>query len=169
MRFQLTELQNLTEIVDDVDIIYIYDDVKNFRFAENLEEAEENTIPENIIISEEDVRNLINDIQNCRRIFIQPRPNNASFLAQYDLNEEDCRDIINQITVKDYVKNTVSRNSTHRGNNLVVFEIEEVKIRDITIPKLTVYVKIDLDESTETTVVAISFHPARYIDEKLYV
>lgn len=114
---------HLSTLIDKIDAIYIYDDIEDVYYQNEIDEAlGNNSVPVDTIISTSDVESILNKIKNCNRIFIEPRPKNNSFLVDYNLDEKDCKNIINQLSVRDYVKSTTSVNSKHAGDNLVIFE-----------------------------------------------
>lgn len=124
---------------------------------EQLEKIQKN-YKKKIVIDSSDVSAILEKFKLCDRLFIVSRPKNNTFLSKYDLYVDDCLRIIHQLTVEDYYASTKGYNLEHFGHNLIIFEPKNIKIRDIEIPELAVYIKIDLDESSNNCIVAVSFH-----------
>lgn len=160
---------HLKDLITEVDSVYICDDVNDFYYTDEelFEDINGNTIQVDTIISKSDVEDILNKIKACNWLDVEHRPKNFKFIKKYNISPESARNILNQITVNDYVKNTTSRNSKHGGNNLIIFEPKNVNV-DGKILNLIVYIKIDLDESTDTKAVAVSFHETNHEDLKPY-
>lgn len=107
-------------------------------------------------IDKSDVKAFLDMIQSCKRVWIPNRPKNRKFLSKYNIDADDCISILKTLTVDDYMYNTKSINLNHFGNNLMVFTTS-VLIENVP-ADITVYIKIDVDESDNSSVVAISFH-----------
>lgn len=107
-------------------------------------------------IDKSDVKAFLDMIQSCKRVWIPNRPKNRKFLSKYNIDADDCIYILKTLTVDDYMYNTKSINLNHFGNNLMVFTTS-VLIENVP-ADITVYIKIDVDESDNSSVVAISFH-----------
>lgn len=107
-------------------------------------------------IDKSDVKAFLDMIQSCKRIWIPNRPKNRRFLSKYNIEPNDCMTILKTLTVDDYMYNTKSINLNHFGNNLMVFNTS-VRIEDVPV-NIKVYIKIDVDESDNSSVIAISFH-----------
>ena len=107
-------------------------------------------------IDKSDVKAFLDMIQSCKRVWIPNRPKNRKFLSKYNIDADDCISILKTLTVDDYMYNTKSINLNHFGNNLMVFTTS-VLIENVS-ADITVYIKIDIDENDNSSVVAISFH-----------
>ena len=107
-------------------------------------------------IDKSDVKAFLDMIQSCKRVWIPNRPKNRKFLSKYNIDADDCISILKTLTVDDYMYNTKSINLNHFGNNLMVFTTS-VLIETVPVD-IIVYIKIDVDESDNSSVVAISFH-----------
>lgn len=122
-----------------------------------------------LIIDRPGVLELLNKIQSCSRLFIAGRPKNQAFLDKHNLDTEQCLDIIRQLEVEDFVATTTKGfNLKHFGNQLVIFEPANVCVGELNLGDLTVYIKIDLDESSKDAVVAVSFHETDHPNHKPY-
>ena len=166
MLFRIRKSQHLSELINKIDAIYICDDVNDFYYSDELDEsANSNTIPQDTIISKSDVENILSKIKKCNSVFVEPRPKNASFISKYNLSSNDCKAILDSLTVDDYIKNTISVNSNNLGDNLIIFEPSTLVINGNQIEGVIIYIKIDMDESTDTSVVAVSFHQTNRKDK----
>ena len=125
------------------------------------------------IIDKSDVQKIINLLRNCNTISYYGRHRKTNQFAR-DVNdvlrEKDCLDIIHQLTVQDYVANSRSINLSHFGNNIIIFQPDADWETDdgIVIEDLTIYIKIDVDESTQTAVALVSFHAAEFRNNHPY-
>lgn len=107
-------------------------------------------------IDKSDVKAFLDMIQSCKRVWIPNRPKNRKFLSKYNIDADDCISILKTLTVDDYMYNTKSINLNHFGNNLIVFTTS-VLIENVP-ADITVYIKTDVDEGDNSSVVSISFH-----------
>lgn len=123
------------------------------------------------LLDEEDVKVLVEYLKECHRLYIAERPKNESLLRLYDLEVEDCLDIIHDLTVSDYIANTANTNYDYLGNHVVIFEPTNIQMPDgRNLGDLTIYVKLDLgvEEEPEHATTAISFHKTTHEDPKSY-
>lgn len=109
-----------------------------------------------IILDENDIVYLLDKIKKCQKLVIAERPENKNLLNYLDV--EDCLNILKHLNVEDYAYSTKSYNLAHFGNQLIIFKPRNVVVRDKNFGPLTLYIKIDLDESTEEATIALSFH-----------
>ncbi len=119
-----------------------------------------------VVINRTEVQKLLKMFGQCGGIFT-PRnhPKTAKFLRGEKISSIDILYVIHHLTISDYVANTRSINLNHLGNDLIIFEPKNVKLSDgRDLGDITVYVKLDVDETDGSTVAMISFHPAAYED-----
>lgn len=119
-----------------------------------------------VVIDRADVEHLIQKLKECKKLIIAERPENKSLLES--LSVEDCLEIIKNLEVSDYAYSTKNYNLAHFGNQLIVFQPKEVVVEGKDIGPLTLYIKIDLDQSSGTATVAISFHPTSRANKHPY-
>ena len=122
------------------------------------------------LLDEEDVKNIIDYLKECHRLYIAERPKNESLLRLYDLDVNDCLDIIHELSIADYIANTKNTHYDYLGNNLVIFEPTNIQLSDgRDLGDLIIYVKLDLGlEEGDHSTTAISFHRTNYEDPKPY-
>ena len=71
----------------------------------------------------------------------------------------DCLEIIHSLKVEDYYANTYSTNPDHLNNVLIIFAPQVVTLSDgRTFDNLIIYLKIDLDETTDEAIALVSLH-----------
>lgn len=123
-----------------------------------------------VIIDRADVQNLLEMFRKCNDLSMAVyHSKTRKYCKDKEITEEDCLYVIHHLTISDYVANTRSINLNHVGNNLIIFEPKNVKLSDgRELGDITVYVKLDVDETDGSTVAMISFHPAAYDDTHPY-
>ena len=124
---------------------------------------------EKVIIKEEDVKQLLEQLKQCDRLFIAPTSKNNNFLQEHNLYVEDCLEILHQLEVTDYYASTKSINLNNLGHDLIIFEKDSITLKDNRkLGLLVIYIKLDLTNSNNNIAVAVSFHEALGLNKQLY-
>lgn len=158
------------EVSSDMDFsfsdIVLFDDVTtiDFNSDEDLDGAYPQ-LPENLtkrnkyIISKEEVKEILKKLKRCSTINQNDYYKTNKFLKQNNLSLIDCLEIIHNLKVTDYYANTYSTNPDHLNNVLIIFAPEVVQLSDgRKFDNLIIYLKIDLDETTQEAVALVSLH-----------
>ncbi len=137
--------------------------------AEQLQSIQE-IYKQKWLLDEEDVKNIIDYLKDCHRLYIAERPKNESLLRLYDLDVSDCLDIIHELSAADYIANTKNTHYDYLGNNLIIFEPTNIQLSDgRDLGDLIIYVKLDLGlEEGDHSTTAVSFHRTNHEDLKPY-
>ena len=124
---------------------------------------------EKVIIKEEDVKQLLEQLKQCDRLFITPAPKNNNFLKEHNLYVKECLEILHQLEVADYCASTKSINLNNLGHDLIIFEKDSVTLKDNQkLGPLIIYIKLDLTGLSDSIVVAVSFHEALGLNKQPY-
>lgn len=144
-------------LFDDVSIIdFDNDDDLDGAYLELEESAAKS---EKYIISKEEVKNILVKLRACSNINQNDYYKTTKFLKKNNLTLSDCLAIIHDLTVEDYYANTFSTNPDHLDNTLIIFEPEVVSLSDgRKFENLIIYLKIDLDETTNEAIALVSIH-----------
>lgn len=115
------------------------------------------------IVDEKDVENVIEMLKECKRISYAGFHKKTSRFAvdsEGEFREKDCIKVIKNLEVADYVISGHSDNYMFLGNTVIIFQpsIDWTLNNGITLKEFTVYVKLDIDESTKLATALISFH-----------
>lgn len=126
-----------------------------------------------VVVDKQDVEELINRLKSCNSISYERRHSKTNeFLLDSNgrLPESECLSIIHQLTTSDYVATTRSYNPNHIGNYLFIFEPDcSWQTEDGTILEdITLYIKLDIDETTHNAVALVSMHVADYFSKRPY-
>lgn len=149
---EVKEIQN----IDLLDRIAKLD--KSKLSKEQIEKLKE-VYKQKIIIDKQDVERLIEEFKQCNRLFITGTPKNHIFIIEHDLYVEECLEIIHKLKVSDYYTNTRSYNRRFLGNDLIIFEPSNVVLSNgKNLSNIKIYIKLDLTESEDNIVMAVSFH-----------
>lgn len=138
------------------------------RDEEYLEEAYDDLDNTRIIISESDVRYILNDIASCEHIKISKYWKTRKFQKTHNLSNEDLRNIVHQLTVGDYSYSLISKNEDHEGVLLAIF-ITDKKFKlseNRYLENLMIYIKID--PSKYGVVCAVSVHEPLFDEGRPY-
>jgi len=124
-----------------------------------------------VVLSQDDVEKILRMLRQCSSISyenVHRKTNEFARDLEGVLREDDCLDIIHQLTIEDYVASSKSINIGHLGNNIIIFEPDaDWETNDgAVLTDLKIYVKLDIDETTKTAVALISFHEASRKDDK---
>ena len=124
---------------------------------------------EKVIIKEDDVKQLLEQLKQCDRLFITPAPKNDNFLKEHNLYVKECLEILHQLEVADYCASTKSINLNNLGHDLIIFEKDSVTLKDNQkLGPLIIYIKLDLTGSSDSIIVAVSFHEALGLNKQPY-
>lgn len=119
-----------------------------------------------VVINRADVQKLLQMFRKCNDLSMAVyHSKTRKYCKDKEITVKDCLYVVHHLTISDYVANTRSINLNHLGNDLIIFEPKNVKLSDgRELGDITVYVKLDVDETDGSTVAMISFHPAAYED-----
>lgn len=115
------------------------------------------------IVDEADVENIIEMLKNCKQISYAGFHKKTSRFAvdsEGEFREEDCIKIIRNLKVEDYVTSGHSDNYMFLGNTVIIFQpsTDWTLNNGMTLKDFTIYVKLDIDETTKVAAALISFH-----------
>lgn len=129
------------------------------------------------IESSTDVAEFLNDMKKAPMLFIERSAKNSEFLKLYKtlsgklFDVSTAKELLNQLTVSDYVYTTESDSANYKGDELIVFEpVHDLVSRKngVVLKNVVIYMKIDKTESNEDETVLVSFHSAEFEDDKPY-
>lgn len=169
-------LDNLVKL-NKISSIIVFDDVSTIDVETELDEdygysdlTEEQLKVNKYKLADTGVQAVINYLKNCQDIIINSHSKTNTFIKKYNLTKQDCLDIIHQLKISDYYANTRSFNADFGGNSLIIFEPQNIKLADGRIlDNLVIYIKIDLDKTTDDTIALVSMHQADRKDELPYI
>ena len=144
--------------------IILFDDLSKIDLSESKdggfrELTEEEFNSEKHTISKEEVQSILSKLSGCEDIHQEDYYKTNKFLKQNSLTLQDCLEIIHKLKVSDYYANTKSTNKDHLDNELIIFEPEVIKLDSgKEFKDLVLYIKIDLDETTNDAVALVSIH-----------
>lgn len=115
------------------------------------------------IIDEQDVVDLIAKLKACKRISYSGqhvKTNSFALDSNGDFREDDCRNIIKNLKLADYVSSGYSDNDLYLGNNIIIFEprVNWKANNGMIFKNLLLYVKLDMDLTNNVVVALISLH-----------
>ena len=96
---------------------------------------------------------LINS--ETKRLIIAP--------AFYQIEKADLMNIVKQLTISDFTKCILNSNPNHKDERLIEFITNKsfLLLNGNMLEGVKVYIKIDLDESDDDMLVAVSFHSTK--------
>lgn len=105
---------------------------------------------------------LLDLFKSCNKVIIERRKKNLDFIARYDLSKEDILSILHSLEVKDFDSKTKSINYSHLGDDLVILHPNIlIPDKDVVVGANS-YVKLDIDESTNSAAAFVSIHPRQF-------
>ena len=159
-------------IVDDArsfDTQIIIDNMAlDYAEEESLEEAFDDSENPHLIVSEDEVRDILKKIATAENITISKYWKTRRFQKQNNLSNNDIREIIKQLKVGDYSHSLISKNETHKGVLLSVFITGKLfrLTNNKTIENILMYIKIDT--SKYGVVCAVSVHEPLFDEGRPY-
>lgn len=114
------------------------------------------------VIGLQDVQNLLDKFKQCNNIYYVGYAKTKEFIYEYKLSDQDLLDIVHSLTVKDYKNNTKNIVYPYLGNVLMVFNKRNVIMPNGESTSIDIYIKLDVDESTNDTVALLSIHEVDY-------
>ena len=171
--------------------ISIVDDVRHFSASvaaadeavENIQEPESKKASQDKdsrirrIEPSADIEEFLNSMKKAPMLFIERSAKNSAFLKLYKtlsgklFDVSTAKELLNQLTVSDYVYTTESDSANYKGDELIVFEpVHDLISRKngVVLKNVVIYMKIDKAESNEDQTVLVSFHSAEFEDDKPY-
>ena len=140
-----------------------FEDEYDAHLGESVEDPLAGRRADKFLVPEEEVGAVINKIaNNYINLVTNERTTNGrqnvEFMNQYNLTEDNVRELAKQLTVADYSYSSNSRNVNRAGNVLTFFVTEkDFTLSDgRTFEGLRVYVKVDATD--DGLVTAVSFH-----------
>lgn len=124
-----------------------------------------------------DIEEFLNSMKKAPMLFIERSAKNSAFLKLYKtlsgklFDVSTAKELLNQLTVSDYVYTTESDSANYKGDELIVFEpVHDLVSRKngVVLKNVVIYMKIDKTESNEDETVLVSFHSAEFEDDKPY-
>lgn len=124
-----------------------------------------------------DIEEFLNSMKKAPMLFIERSAKNSAFLKLYKtlsgklFDVSAAKELLNQLTVSDYVYTAESDSANYKGDELIVFEpVHNLVSRKngVVLKNVVIYMKIDKTESNEDETVLVSFHSAEFEDDKPY-
>lgn len=109
-------------------------------------------------ISLSDVQIILDKFKSCNDIYLSGYRKNTEFIKKYGLTDVDILNIIHSLTVKDYKSNTKDIVYPYLGDVLMIFKKHNVQLPGGGNTSIVVYIKLDIDESTDDTIAILSIH-----------
>lgn len=180
-----------TQITPKILEIWVVDDARrcSASVAAADEAAETREVPETKKTSQDknsrirriesstDIAEFLNSMKKAPILFIERSAKNSAFLKLYKtlsgklFDVSVAKELLNQLTVSDYVYTTESDSANYKGDELIVFEpVHDLVSRKngVVLKNVVIYMKIDKTESNEDETVLVSFHSAEFEDDKPY-
>lgn len=129
------------------------------------------------IASSTDIAEFLDCMKEAPMLFIERSAKNSAFLKSYKtlagklFDVSTAKELLNQLTISDYVYTTESDSANYIGDELIVFEpVHDLISRKngVVLKNVVIYMKIDKTESNEDQTVLVSFHSAEFEDDKPY-
>lgn len=181
-----------TQIAPKILEIWIVDDVRHcsasVAAADEAAETREELEPEKSshdknsrirrIDPSADIAEFLNCIKKAPILFVErSAKKNSAFLKLYKtlsgklFDVSTAKELLNQLTISDYVYTSESDSANYKGDELIVFEpVHDLISRKngVVLKNVVIYMKIDKTESNEDQTVLVSFHSAEFEDDKPY-
>ena len=159
--------------ISDVQLIARIAKLDRSRLSADQLKSLKDSLSTKYVIDKSDIEEILFKMKRCNSISYERRhreTNSFLFDSKGNFRAKECLEIIKNLDVEDYVASTKSFNINYLGNNLIIFEPDAdwVLSDGSTVYGLTIYVKLDIDESNGNTVALVSMHETEYDSEKPY-
>lgn len=161
-------LPNLYDVCKGISAVIFVEDALHFEFQDIFGSEPEDFGDEGIIdykLTRDDVSKFLRDFRTCKSIVLAARRRTliTEKLGLGPITEDDLMNIVKHLTVEDYVKCVPNSNPEHKDTKLIVFiSNKEFELQNgNTLSGVKVYIKINLDESNEKAMLAVSFHTTK--------
>lgn len=153
--------------ITNIQIIEKIAKVDYSKLSDAQKHALKKELSKKVVVDKADVESLLSIIRNCDSVSYEFRHKKTNdFLRDNhgNIRKQDCLDILHNLRVEDYVASTKSFNIGHIGNNLMIFEPDaDWELSDgVVLSDLTIYVKLDVDETTHDAIALVSMHGLEY-------
>lgn len=105
-----------------------------------------------------DVQEILDKFRHCNDIYLSGYRKNNEFIKKYGLTNTDILNIIHSLTVNDYKSNTKDIVYPYLGDVLMIFKKHDVQLPQGSNTSIVIYIKLDIDESTDDTIAILSIH-----------
>lgn len=149
---------SLTQSIKDITLIYIVPDASKTSVILNDDLTSRGSMSdEEVIVNINMLKSLLEGLQKCNSIMVEPTQKNTSFQLKYKISTDEYINMFRQIKVSDFRKAIRSTFSKYENDLLFVFHCNNIKLRDDR-TDLKIYVKVNIDNSYDGSICAISFH-----------
>lgn len=119
------------------------------------------------IVDKHDVEVFLSKLKRCRKVkYDRKHDKTNEFINDRGglVRKADCLKVINDLVVGDYTYNMHSANPRYFGDDLMIFQpsVDWTMKDGSVVNKLCLYVKLDINRTTNTSCVIISFHRAEH-------
>lgn len=121
-----------------------------------------------VVIDKSDVEDFLSKLSKCSSVTRVATKKNRNFSRTFKFTDDEVLGAIKQLKASDYVMNRKDFSIGHIGDNLMVFEPSTIVIDGNVFKGLIIYIKIDVDESNDYNVVALSFHETNAKNKRPY-
>ncbi len=122
------------------------------------------------VVDKSDVEVFLVKLKKCKDVRYDKKhekTNNFILDNGKQIRKSDCLKIINSLTISDYTYDMYSVHPKRFGDDLMVFQPHTVwkDINGQVFENLCVYIKLDIDRTSNTTCAIISFHKAEHMNQ----
>lgn len=141
-------------------------DARFFEFSDIFgSEESDNMKDAQFEVTKDDIIKLLQEFKECKSIVLAKYRRNliSENLGCGDIDKQDLVNIVKQLTISDFTKCMLNSNPDHKDNRLIEFITEKPfkLINGNLLQGVKVYIKINLDESDDEALVAVSFHSTK--------
>lgn len=157
------QLPSLFDICNEVEGIVFVQDARSFEFsdifgAEDLDDK----CPKSFKLTRDDIIKILEGFQKCKSVLLAKYRRNiiSENLGCGQIEKADLMNIVKQLTISDFTKCILNSNPNHKDERLIEFITNKsfLLLNGNMLEGLKVYIKINLDESDDDALVAVSFH-----------
>lgn len=160
------QLPSLFDICNEVEGIVFVQDARSFEFsdifgAEDLDDK----CPKSFKLTRDDIIKILEGFQKCKLVLLAKYRRNiiSENLGCGQIEKADLMNIVKQLTIFDFTKCILNSNPNHKDERLIEFITNKsfLLLNGNMLEGVKVYIKINLDESDDDVLVAVSFHSTK--------
>lgn len=160
------QIPTLFDICKGIEAIIFVQDAILFEFSDIFgSEDFDNSNPASFRLTKNDIVKILESFKNCKSIVLAKYRRNliSENLGCGEIDKQDLVNIIRQLTISDFTKCMLNSNPDHKDCRLIEFITNRSfhLLNGNTLQGVKVYIKINLDESDDEALVAVSFHSTK--------
>lgn len=159
-------IPTLSDICKGIEAIIFVQDAMSFEFSDIFgSEDLDNSNPASFVLTKNDIVMILEGFKSCKSVVLAKYRRNliSENLACGEIEKADLLNIVKQLTISDFTKCIPNSNEDHKNDRLIEFITNRPfqLLNGNVLEGVKIYIKINLDESDDEALIAVSFHSTK--------